>query len=154
MSMILDDWWEILIFGLICLVALILVIGALRAMVRAIIVYLQKGGKLKAGPIEAGEGPAMTSAQCAPIEEHTALLTDLRIGQVRILEMLERITFRVNSTDESQGALIQQAAIMNKFVKRNLGRCDGPDDEINGDLTEADEEIRRARKIYDKGRRI
>jgi hypothetical protein len=42
---------------------------------------------------------------------------------------------------------------MQKYIRRQIGR-DREGDEINGDLDEADEEIKRAQEIYRKGRKI
>lgn len=85
--------------------------------------------------------------------EHAKLLADLKNGQDKMMELLEKAVKRINSTDESQGALIAQAAIMQKFVRRELGRV-REGDAINGDLDEADEEINRAKQIYRLGREL
>ena len=87
------------------------------------------------------------------VKDHADALARLEAGQIRMMELLSQAVDRINSTDETQGALIEQAAIMQKFVRRELGRA-RDDDEINGDLDEADEEIKRAREVYRKGRKI
>lgn len=85
---------------------------------------------------------------------HAKIMADLKKGQDEIMALLLKAVERINSTDESQGALITQAAIMQKFVRRELGKVREDSDIINGDLDEADEEIHRAQEIYRKGRKL
>lgn len=120
-----------------------------------ILIILRKNIRASLGKYKLSATDTEGPDTCPPNiqREHEGLLAELRDGQDKILALLEKVVERVNATDESQGALISQAAIMQKFVRRELGRS-REGDEINGDLDEADDEIRRAKDIYRSGRRI
>lgn len=137
-----DTWYEILITGGIILAALVIILQALGRV-------LARGGKLKAGSLEAG-GPGA----CPPVEEHNRILAELKAGQVEQTDLLNKVLARVEQNDTATGALIENARIMQKYVRRELGRALREEDTINGDLDEADREIARAQKVYREGRRL
>lgn len=139
-----DDWWEMLIWA----VAIVAIVWrVLRSIDR-------RKGPIKVPGVEIG---AEGSVQAPTNETEHALLkgelAEVKAWMEKIQALLEPVVVRVNSTDESLGALIANAAIVQKFVRRQLGRV-REGDKINGDLDEADEEIKRAKEIYRKGRLI
>jgi len=145
-----NDALDILGVVMLAFIAALLVYGT----VKLISAFLMKR-KAKIGNIEIGGGPKGMKTPCEEyVKEHAEILARLESGQGKLMDLLTKAVERINSTDESQGALIANAAIMNKYVRRELGRAHDETDEINGDLDEADAEIKLAQEIYRKGRRI
>jgi len=105
-------------------------------------------GKTK---VSAGEGEVMPQLQtptCADFQnEHTAILQ-------RLEGMMTRLINRSNIQDEVQGALLIQAGITQKFIRKAEGRATRKEDRINGDLDEADDALKEAKRKFQEGRRI
>ena len=140
-----DDWWEMLVAGV---VSGGTVIGVISMVLR----FLDKRKTIKAGPVELGGDAMVEKTDRRRGDEDT--LARIEAMQSRLMERMDKVVLRVNSTDEIAGALIENAAIVNKWVRQQLGRTEREDQQINGDLDEADEAVGRAKKLYREGRRV
>jgi hypothetical protein len=152
MKIVIDDWYEMLVVGVLALAAVVVLVSGIRRLVLAVLEWLRRGGRLKAGPLEAGTG---STTPCAPyVAEHTKTLERLEglLGEVKAL--LAVAVERINQNDEATGALIASSRVVAKWIRRELGRIRNEQDEINGDLEEADDELDRAAAVYRQGRKV
>ena len=133
-----DDWWEMLIVGLIILAAL----GAVLVFLRW---FLRRGGKIKGPGFEAIEGPE--SPACAPyVAEHTAIL--------------QRVEARLEKMDEDrhlarEGAIETEKA-MQKMIKKIMVSQDAVMDALqsanigNGNLKKARDALAECGDVRDE----
>ena len=141
MNIVIDTMPEIIAAGLIVLVAL--------AMITRALVQVARRGRAKLGSVEVG------GTECSGyIAEHAAALERLEAGQTRIESLMQQVVARTNQTDTATGAHTTALKIVTKWIRRELGRIRDKEDEINGDLDEADDELRRAADAYREGRLV
>lgn len=126
---------------------------ALSTILAAVLIVTKWTKRLKVGSVELdaeGSTPAGEVADrrlCPDLAEHAAAFD-------RIEALLQRLVDRTNDSDQAVGALISAQGIVLKFVRREIGRERDDSDKINGDLDEADIDLRRASKVYREGRKI
>jgi hypothetical protein len=120
MNIKIDTLPEIIAAGILCLMALIIVIRAAGRLSRSILEASKRGTKTKLGPLEVvSEAPA--PPLCAPIEEHSLLLEELKSA----MSMLAPV---VRGIDEMQRAQSQALDVL-------LGIAEG--EKINGQVKKA-----------------
>lgn len=141
MNITIDTLPEIIVAGLVVLAAIGLLMRGLVAVARR--------GRAKLGSVEVG------GSECSGyIAEHAAALERLEAGQTRIESLMQQVVTRTNQTDTATGAHTAALKIVTKWIRRELGRVRDKEDEINGDLDEADDELRRAADAYREGRLV
>lgn len=119
-----DDWWEMLIVGAIILAVLCLVLYAIGS-------FLRRGGKIKAGPLEAASKSGDTAAACGQTmmqAEHSALLDEL-------VESVGQLTDGISRTETIIRGLDRMQRAQNFAIDVLLGQAVG--EKKNGQIGEA-----------------
>jgi len=136
LTLILDDWWEMIIAGAIILGVLLVLTRGVRDAGRAIIAYAKRH-RIKAGPVELGEAsadPAPTA--CAPyVVEHTEILGALQDAITRLTAIQEQMAREVGGIDQMQRA---QNGILDVLARKAQG------EQLNGEIAEARRALTKA----------
>ncbi len=115
MSIIMDDWWEFLIAGIILISSLGIVYATIK-------VFFAKGGKIKVKGTEVGNLP-----ECAEyVQEHTQLLIDMqkKVGEIENnYERYSKESCEANKVTQTliKTILVSLDALMEAFQASHIG---------------------------------
>lgn len=131
-----DHWYEMLLVGAVLLACVVALVTGVKALVGMVLGFLGRGGKLKAGPLEAGG----VKTECAPyVEQHSEMLNRLAANVMELTGIAKAQALETRALYQMQGPQLKAMAALLESVKGIT----------NGNVDEAIRHVRESQKTFE-----